>query len=137
MEDDKPEYLGFFSKWIKPVHESKKKAQAQEEEEEELADRTDELAVRMEQDEIRRKLKLSISQSMFMFNSTPPTPNGYIYGADAISEEVRPEPIDMTQYIHKDEMVQILLDSRHAMFNDRIPSVLEVLEWIDQRERKK
>lgn len=120
MEEDKSEYLGFFTRWLKPIHESKKKALVQEEEE-----------------ELKRLLvRSSVSQSMSIFKSTPPTPNGYVYGADAISEEVIPEPIDMTQYIHKDEMVQILLDSRHAMFNNRIPSVLEVLEWIDQRERK-
>ena len=53
-----------------------------------------------------------------------------------VTEEEKPIAVNMDDYIHKDEMVQILLDSRHAMFNNRIPSVLEVLEWIDQRERK-
>lgn len=55
---------------------------------------------------------------------------------DAPVEEEKPEPIDMTQYIHKDEMVQILLDSRHALFTDKIPSVLEVIEWIEERKKQ-
>ncbi len=67
------------------------------------------------------------------------TKNPYLVAVDpydAPVEEEKPEPIDMTQYIHKDEMVQILLDSRHALFNDRIPSVLEVIEWIEERKKQ-
>jgi hypothetical protein len=67
------------------------------------------------------------------------TKNPYLVAVDpydAPVEEEKPEPIDMTQYIHKDEMVQILLDSRHALFTDKIPSVLEVIEWIEERKKQ-
>lgn len=111
MEEDRH---GFFTRWLKPIHKEK----------------TDELARQRLYDEAQRMSKYKL-----MNGSAPRA--FHLPSMDAISEEVRPEPIDMTQYIHKDEMVQILLDSRHAMFNNRIPSVLEVLEWIDQRERKK
>lgn len=121
MEDDRH---GFFTRWLKPIHKEK----------------TDELArQRLYEEAQRLTVEASVEQRMSKYklmNGSAPRAF-HIPSMDAVSEEVRHEPIDMTQYIHKDEMVQILLDSRHAMFNNRIPSVLEVLEWIDQRERKK
>jgi len=53
------------------------------------------------------------------------------------TEEEKPIEVNMDDYIHKDEMVQILLDSRHALFTDKIPSVLEVIEWIEERKKQK
>lgn len=52
------------------------------------------------------------------------------------TEEEKPIEVNMDDYIHKDEMVQILLDSRHALFTDKIPSVLEVIEWIEERKKQ-
>lgn len=52
------------------------------------------------------------------------------------TEEEKPTVVNMNDYIHKDEMVQILLDSRHALFTDKIPSVLEVIEWIEERKKQ-
>lgn len=67
-----------------------------------------------------------------------PTSNLYSFGVDPYdkTEEEKPMAVNMNDYIHKDEMVQILLDSRHALFTDRIPSVLEVIEWIEERKKQ-
>lgn len=53
------------------------------------------------------------------------------------TKEEKPIEVNMDDYIHKDEMVQILLDSRHALFTDKIPSVLEIIEWIEERKKQK
>jgi hypothetical protein len=128
MEDDKPEYSGFFTRWLKPGNKTKEESWIQ-----------DELARQRLYDEVERNsIKASIAQGMSMYklmNGSAPRAF-HLPSIDEVCEEVRPEPIDMTQYIHKDEMVQILLDSRHALFTDRIPSVLEVIEWIEERKKK-
>jgi hypothetical protein len=79
--------------------------------------------------------KLTLKRTMGWRQTPYVTGNIGIDPYDVIQEE-KPIAVNMDDYIHKDEMVQILLDSRHALFTDRIPSVLEVIEWIEERKKK-